>query len=92
MAAKKASGFSMDSLEFMAWLALELTIMVVYAALWQQIIKRFEISVAYANKGTLILWTLLWAGLFFGENIMFKNLMGAVLIIIGIMLVFGHDK
>lgn len=92
MVAKKASSFSMSSLDFALWFALELIIMAVYAVLWQQIIKRFEISVAFANKGTLILWTFLWAGLFFGEKIVLKNLAGAALIIIGIVLVFEYDK
>jgi uncharacterized membrane protein len=72
--------------------SLEILVIGIYAILWQQIIKKFERSVAYANKGSLIIWTFIWAVLFFQETITVNNILGAVLVIVGIVLVFKDAK
>jgi drug/metabolite transporter (DMT)-like permease len=78
--AKKASAVDFLSVEFLIYYGLIIFIMGVYAILWQQIIKRFELSVAYANKGSLIIWTFIWAVIFFQETITLNNILGAVLV------------
>jgi len=88
IAAKKASAFSLASMGFFVYYGLEILAIGVYAIIWQQIIKRFDLSVAYANKGSLIIWTFMWAVLFFHENITVNNILGAVLVAAGIMMVF----
>ncbi len=90
--AKKASAVGFLSVEFITYYCLIIFIMGVYAILWQQIIKKFELSVAYANKGTVIIWTFIWAVLFFQETITVNNILGAVLVIAGIVLVFKDAK
>ncbi len=90
--AKKASVVNLLSVEFIIYYSLELFIIGLYAILWQQIIKKFEISVAYANKGALIIWTFIWATLFFHETITVNNILGAILVIIGIAVVFKDVK
>ena len=57
-----------------------------YAILWQQVIKRIELSTAYMFKGTTIIFTMLFAYWLFGEQITWNNILGAVIIIIGIVL------
>ncbi len=89
---KKASTLDFLSVEFITYYCLILFIMGIYAILWQQIIKRFELSVAYANKGTLIIWTFIWAVIFFQETITLNNILGAVLVIAGIVMVFKDAK
>ncbi len=90
--AKKASAVGFLSVEFITYYGLIIFIMGVYAILWQQIIKKFELSVAYANKGTIIIWTFIWAVLFFQETITLNNILGAVLVIAGIVMVFKDAK
>ena len=90
--AKKASAVDFLSVEFITYYCLILFIMGIYAILWQQIIKKFELSVAYANKGSLIIWTFIWAVLFFQETITLNNILGAVLVIAGIVMVFKDAK
>ena len=90
--AKKASAVGFLSVEFITYYCLIIFIMGVYAILWQQIIKKFELSVAYANKGTIIIWTFMWAVLFFQETITVNNILGAALVIAGIVLVFKDAK
>jgi len=90
--AKMASGVNFASVEFIFYYVIMLIIIGIYAILWQQIIKKFEIFVAYINKGTLIIWTFVWAILFFHETITVNNIIGAVLVIIGIVVVLKDAK
>ena len=48
--AKFASGQEFMSFKFILYYGLEMLILAVYAVVWQQLIKKFDISVAYANK------------------------------------------
>lgn len=82
--------------EFMSWgyvLAFAGAVMVmgVYAMLWQQVLKRIELSVAYMFKGTSIIFVMLLAYLLFGEQITWNNILGAIIIIAGIVL-FAYDS
>lgn len=88
VAAKRASNLEPLSMEFIRLFILVLALLFTYALLWQQIIKRIDISLAYINKGTAIIWTALWAALFFQESISFQNVIGSLIIIVGIKLVF----
>ena len=64
----------------------------IYAALWQQIIRRMPISDAFMWKGTTIVWAMLFASILFGEAISFRNVMGSTLIIIGITLYAWSER
>jgi small multidrug resistance pump len=66
-------------------------ILALYAVVWQQVIKNIDLSIAYANKGISIIWTLIWSVVLFNEKLQFKNIVGALIIIIGIM-VINYDK
>lgn len=92
VAAKFASGYPFLSKEFCLFYGVEILILGVYAILWQQIIKRFDISIAYANKAAGIFWSIVWAILFFKEEITWKNVLGIVVVFIGIMVVNSDDK
>lgn len=77
--------------EFLSWgyvLAFvgAVTVMGVYAMLWQQILKRIELSLAYMFKGTSIVFVMILAYWLFGEQITWNNILGAIIIILGIVL------
>lgn len=57
-----------------------------YAVCWQQILKRVELSTAYMFKGTSLIFVMLLAFAWFGEQITATNIIGAVVIVGGIML------
>lgn len=63
----------------------------VYAFFWQKILKKVDLSVAYANKALGLLWTLLWAALLFGEQITWRNVLGLLVICAGVILVTGDE-
>ena len=84
---KFASGEDFLSFNFILFYGLEILILGVYAILWQQIIKKFDISIAYANKAMSLLWAIVWSLLFFHESITIKNVIGVVIVIIGTIIV-----
>lgn len=89
--AKFASNEEFLSLKFILFYVLEIFILGVYAILWQQIIKKFEISVAYANRAMSLLWSIVWAIVFFGEQITLKNVIGVIIVIIGTIIVNSDE-
>lgn len=80
------------SIGFIVCYGIEIFILGIYAILWQQIIKKFEISVAYANRAMALLWSILWALVFFHEEITIKNVIGVIIVIIGTIIVNRDDK
>ena len=85
--AKLATGKELFSFSFFLFYGLEIAILGVYAILWQQMIKRFELSVAYANRAMALLWSALWAVLLFHEGLGAKQIVGIVLVILGTVIV-----
>lgn len=61
---KIAAGYRQDIVKFILFFALEFLILGLYAILWQQLIKKFDLSVAYANRSMALLWSMLWAFFF----------------------------
>lgn len=83
---KWASQFPFLSWSYLWRLACAVGVLGVYALLWQQIIKRMNVSDAFMFKGTSLIFILLFSHLFFGEAITPANAIGAVIIIVGIAL------
>ena len=90
--AKIASGKTFLSFEFFLFYGIEMLILAVYALIWQQVIKRFDLSVAYANRAMGILWSMLWAFLIFAEPFSIQNVIGIILVTAGIIVVNSDDK
>ena len=61
IAAKLASNYEFLSLGFILCYGLEIFVLGLYAIIWQQIIKRVDISIAYANRAVAVFWTMLWS-------------------------------
>ncbi len=72
-------------------LALAIIVLGLYAILWQKILTKVDLTVAYMCKGMIIFWGMLWAFLFFQERITMFNLLGTVLIFIGTYLVTANE-
>lgn len=85
-----ASGFL--SINFIFFYGLEILVLAIYAVLWQQIIKKFELSIAYANRSIALLWSMIWAVVFFGEYVSLKNIIGVLVVIIGTIIVNGENN
>lgn len=70
---------------------LDLMFLGIYAICWQQMIKIFPLSVAYANRAMALLWSAVWAKIIFGEQIGIKQMLGIALVVVG-TLVINTDK
>ena len=84
---KFASGESFLSIRFILFYGLQIFILGVYAIVWQQIIKRMQLSIAYANKAITLLWALVWSIVIFSETITIKNIIGVVIVMLGIVII-----
>lgn len=91
IAAKLASNYEFLSLGFILCYGLEIFVLGLYAIIWQQIIKRVDISIAYANRAVAVFWTMLWSFLLFDEQITVQNLIGVALIFVGTWVVNSSD-
>ena len=91
IAAKLASNYDFLSVGFILCYGAEIAILGIYAIVWQQIIKRVDISIAYANRAMAIFWSMLWAFLLFREQITLRNLLGVLLIFIGTWVVNSSE-
>ncbi len=87
----KQASASDNILEFAFYFGMEFVVLGIYAILWQQMIKRFELSVAYANRSMAVVWSLVWAVVFFHNSITFKNIVGVSLVVAGTIII-NMDK
>ena len=74
------------------WYALVLLNLGVYAIVWQQIIKHLPLTTAYANKAIGIVWGILWGILIFHEQLKWNMIVGAIIVIIGVIVVVKSDE
>lgn len=58
-----------------------------YAVLWQFVLKKFSLTFAFLNKSIVVVWGIIWGRLFFNEIVTINKIIGALIIIMGIMIV-----
>lgn len=63
----------------------------IYALLWQQVLKKLPLVTAYASKGIVVIYGMVWGVLLFKERIAWNMLVGSVLIILGMVVVAGGE-
>ena len=88
---KTAAAQPFLSLQFIGLYGGMLLILFVYAIGWQQIIKRMPLTLAFMNKAVTIVWGVLWGFLLFDERITVGKVIGALLVIAGVMLFAKAD-
>lgn len=89
---KIASGYEFLSWYFCLFYGCGLLFLMLYAVLWQQILKSFPLTTAYANRSFVMILTMIWGLLLFKEHISLNMLIGAVIIMFGINLVVKADE
>lgn len=88
--AKVASGQD-TVLKTLIYVGIEFCLLGIYALIWQQALKKFPLVVAISNKGITVIIALIWSVVFFNEHITVWNIIGAILIVMGIWLVSADD-
>lgn len=92
VASKFASTGSFLSFKFIMFYGLEIALLGIYAILWQQMIKKFDLSIAYANRSIALLWSMMWAVVFFHEQVTIKNIIGVLIVIAGTIIINSDGK
>ena len=85
VAANMVSKQEFLSLKYILFFGLDFCILGVYAILWQQVIKKFQLSIAYANKAVTLLWSMLWNFLIFSQGITPGKVAGVLLVMVGVV-------
>lgn len=83
---KLASGYSFLSLGFIVCYGGMIGLLGAYALGWQQVIKRLPLTFAYANRAVTVVWGIVWGALFFSEPITAGKLVGALIVLAGVVL------
>ena len=89
---KMAAKSDFLSVQFCFFYGMIIVLLGFYAVAWQQIIKRMPLTTAFANKAVTVVWGLVWGMVFFGEKITAGKLMGALLVIIGVVTYALDDR
>ena len=74
------------SLSFFVYYGAVLGLLFVYAIVWQQIIKFLPLTTAYANRSIVVVWGIIWGVVIFKEQINVGKIVGALLVIAGVIL------
>lgn len=89
---KLASAEPFLSLRFCLCYGGMIAILGVYAIAWQQIIKQMSLTTAFCNKAIEIVWGIMWGVLIFKESVKWNMILGAVIVIAGVIIVVTADE
>ena len=90
--AKLASGEDFLSFRYLLFYGMEFAALAVYAFFWQQALKHMKLMTAVASKGLVVVIGLLWSVLLFHESLCWTNILGAIVIACGVVVVVSDDK
>jgi len=88
---KKTAQYPLFSDSFFMLFSIQILFLCIYAVLWQQVLKRNTLSFAYLNKGSVFIFTMIWAVLRFHEHITIPNIIGSVIIVFGIGIIVKDE-
>ena len=83
---KLAAGTEFLSITFFLYYAMIILLLGIYAIGWQQVIKRMPLTGSFANKAVTVVWGIIWGLVFFHEGITVGKIVGAILVICGVIL------
>lgn len=89
--AKLASQYKFLSLKFILFYGINISILFIYAILWQQNLKKFSLITAYANKSIVVVWGILGGIILFKEKVTMGMLIGSIVIFYGIRMVISDE-
>ena len=89
---KMAAGAPVWSLPFLLYYGAVLMILFVYAIAWQRLIAVVPLSTAFAHRAVTVIWGVIWGMILFGETVRLDQLVGVLLIALGIVLYARADR
>lgn len=64
----------------------------IYALLWQQVLKKMPLTIAFTNKAICIIWGMLWGALILGDTITWYKIVGSLIVLPGVVLVVSSNE
>ena len=89
---KKIGDAAPLSLPFLLGFGLIFLCLGVYALGWQKVLQAMPLSKAFAHKAVVVIWGLFWGWALFGESLTPAKLLGAAVIICGVLLFASEEK
>lgn len=83
---KLAAGYTFMSITYVLCLVAVVGVLGLYAVLWQMILKRVPLSVAYPFRSLGVVYGLAIAGFAFHEPITWQNLLGGAIVMLGLFI------
>ena len=83
---KLAAGYAFLSIHYFICLIGVVVVLGVYAILWQMILKRVPLSVAYPFRSLGVVYGLAIAGFAFHEPITWQNMLGGAIVMFGLFI------
>ncbi len=90
--AKFASGNDFWSWEYWIPYGASLVCTLIYALLWQQVLKRVPLSTAFLCKSTGTVWVVVLGCLIFKEVLTVGKIIGLVLVVVGSLIVVDKNE
>lgn len=88
---KYAGKFETLSKEFIFFYVLAVGCLGVFAIMWQLLLELIPLTTAYLRKGILYILILIWSVILFKEQVTWNNIIGSIIIIVGIS-IHGMDE
>lgn len=88
---KLAASYPFMSLRFLLLYGAGVGLLGIYAIGWQQVIKRLPLTTAYANRAVSVIWGIVWGALIFHERLNAYQVMGALIVLTGVVLYAWAD-
>lgn len=82
----------MFSFNFFLFAGLAVLFLGIYAIIWQQVLKKMPLTVAFTNKAICIVWGMLWGALFLGDQITWYKILGSLIVFPGVVLVVSSNE
>ena len=76
---------------FFVFVGFQIVCLGIYALNWQQVLKEFSLVTAMACRGIVVILSLFWAVIIFGEHITLFNILGSFVIVLGIYIVSSEE-
>lgn len=93
VSAKTASSKEFLSFDFFLFYGIAVLINILFAILWQQIIKRIPLNSAYVTKSMTLVWNAILGIILFHEVLSLNNIIGIIIVGCGVILITtGGEK
>lgn len=83
---KVAASYDIFSQKWLLFYGAGIAMMVVYAIIWQQVLKKMTLAAAYANRAINLFFGILWGIVLFDEQFTISKLIGSCLVFAGVFI------